>query len=988
MSILPVVAREMSVLARRRSTYITRALTAALAMFVIGWIFLVAVAGMSVAQIGQAVFMGLASLCFVYALLAGIHATSDAISEEKREGTLGLLFLTDLKSYDITLGKLTATSLSSFYALLSVIPTLAFAILLGGVAMADVARVSLVLVNTMFLSLSLGILVSALSTNERRSILTSFLLLAALTIGPFILTMVLTDFEKLPTLGVCISPIYPFMCAFDPNIPDFETKLFYPALIIQHCLAWLCLVRATFLLPSLAHGVALKWRDRFAAAFDQYAYGSVVERKTHRAKLLDRNAFLWLAARERVKPFWAWIIIAIFFVLYLWVAWGFRGILFDLHTSAALLFLVHLVIKLWVTSEVCTRVIQDRRSGAFELLLSSPLSVREIASGQHLALKRILGKPVFVLVLTEIFLMFLALRFMNKPAPADRVLTYLAAISTLLLDLWALKWLGMWLSLFGKSIERVLIATTARIMFAPSILFLALGALLAATLVFHGRRPEYRELLLSWWFFGVVFSISFGSVARRNFLRHCREAVSDQHESPASLAKAAFAKRQSAASVRPYLPAFVLRRPVVSAMTAAVILLVAGVLARRIYWGSELASKVGAIQARNEPTKILEVPKTYAAIPNDENAFAELGRAGAVNRFLGRGVDLRVLHLAGSNYLHGLDATNRNQYASVLKNNQMQFSAFEKLTLYTNAYIDAVGDYRPLRTTDLYGYVELSLVDLMLAADARDVPRLERALERLLHYAKLLRAQPSWYAQYAAGSLLDRLSTAFEPIIYRRLLSDSSLGRLQTMTAKVDSVDVPHRLLLITRALALDPPEELQRYRFGQDKLAATITRIFTEASGVHHQQLVKVLDRFERALAINARSHPEQLAWASGLSALNQGMNPPPSLEQLHDAQIRDVLLRNLRIVTYIRLLETVLAIERYSHKHGEYPTSLEALVPEFLPSPPIDPFSGAVFKWNYSSDGPMLWSVGPNGQNDDGAVGFNGSADLTFHFWNQNRE
>src|SRR5687768_13280584 len=103
---LPVVAREMSVLSRRRGTYLARSATAALAMFVIGWVFLVAVAGLSVAHIGRAIFIGLASLSFLYALLVGIHATSDAISEEKREGTLGLLFLTDLRSYDITFGKL------------------------------------------------------------------------------------------------------------------------------------------------------------------------------------------------------------------------------------------------------------------------------------------------------------------------------------------------------------------------------------------------------------------------------------------------------------------------------------------------------------------------------------------------------------------------------------------------------------------------------------------------------------------------------------------------------------------------------------------------------------------------------------------------------------------------------------------------------------------------------------------------------------------
>ena len=45
-----------------------------------------------------------------YCLLSGVWFTADCLSEEKREGTLGLLFLTDLKGYDVVLGKLVATS--------------------------------------------------------------------------------------------------------------------------------------------------------------------------------------------------------------------------------------------------------------------------------------------------------------------------------------------------------------------------------------------------------------------------------------------------------------------------------------------------------------------------------------------------------------------------------------------------------------------------------------------------------------------------------------------------------------------------------------------------------------------------------------------------------------------------------------------------------------------------------------------------------------
>jgi hypothetical protein len=982
MSTFPVVAREMSVLSRRRSTYIGRTITVGLAMFVFGWVFLVAMAGLSVAQIGRAIFVGLASLSFLYALLAGIHATSDAISEEKREGTLGLLFLTDLRSSDITFGKLAATSLNAFYALIGIIPTLSLAVLLGGVAMTDVARVSLVLANTMFLSLSLGMLVSALSVNERRAIFAALIALSVLTLGPMIITMVATGFESLPTIGIWLSPLYPFLCVFNPtgSMPGFDTGMFFPALIAHHLLGWLCLARATSLLPGFILGTPLKWSDRLAARFDEYVYGSPAQRLEHRRQLLDRNAFLWLSSRERVKPLWAWIVVAIFFTLYLWVAWGFRGILFDLHTSATLLFLVHLVLELWVVSEVCNRIIHDRRSGAMELLLCSPLGVREIARGQDLALRRIFGGPVLVLVAVEVFLMFLALKFMAKPAPADRILTYLAAISTLLLDFWALKWLGSWLCLFGKSMERVLIATVARVMVAPWLIFLGFAASLAAFLAFYARRPEYHDLLLSWWLLSVGFSLWFGFFARRNFLRHCREVVSDQHETPSALAKAALRQKPIPAARKWVIPALARRRPMASAFALIVILLVAGLLVRRIYWGTQLASKLEAIRARNEPTGLLEITKAYPPVSRSKNAFAAFTDAGAVNRLMVRGWDWRILPLSGSNYIHGLDATNREMLVSVLKRNAIQFEALEKAGQFTNAYVDPITAVRNARITDLYGYSDLAATDLMLAIDARDAARAEKALERALIYARLLRRQASTYAQGAAFNTILKTTTCFEALVFRKLLPEVTLARMQTLAGSIDSEDVLRKQLLIARALAIDPPAELMPAVFGQDALTAT-RRAMTEAIGTRQLQLTRILERFDEAVALTGKGHFERLMWTTNLAFFVDGN--VQSVEEFHEGQIRDAIGGDVRLVAEIRLLEAAIAVERYFQKTAAYPASLEALIPEFLPAPPIDPFSGKAFGWRISSEGPMLWSVGPNGKDEGGAIGFGGSADLTFHFW-----
>src|SRR3974390_3432096 len=118
MTFLPIVNRELRVAARRHSTYWVRLLLA-MAAVLIGFFLYLANTRTPRAEVAQQIFGGLAFLALIYGLASGRRFTADCLSEEKREGTLGLLFLTDLNGYDVVLGKLTATSVSAFFGLLA-----------------------------------------------------------------------------------------------------------------------------------------------------------------------------------------------------------------------------------------------------------------------------------------------------------------------------------------------------------------------------------------------------------------------------------------------------------------------------------------------------------------------------------------------------------------------------------------------------------------------------------------------------------------------------------------------------------------------------------------------------------------------------------------------------------------------------------------------------------------------------------------------------
>lgn len=93
------------------------------------------------------------------------------------------------------------------------------------------------------------------------------------------------------------------------------------------------------------------------------------------------------------------------------------------------------------------------------------------------------------------------------------------------------------------------------------------------------------------------------------------------------------------------------------------------------------------------------------------------------------------------------------------------------------------------------------------------------------------------------------------------------------------------------------------------------------------------------------------------------------PSLER--------ALELHYRVLGERRATVTALALRLYELEHGARPEALAALVPEYLPALPADPFSagGAPLGYLPHADEPLLYSVGKNGLDDGGAYALRSS-------------
>src|SRR5262245_51565625 len=101
MTFLPIVERELRTAARQRATHRMRLAAALLALVI--WFLFSVFGNFTSPQRAQLIFGAIGILSLGFAMLAGAFLTADCLSEERREGTLGLLFLTDLKGHDVVL---------------------------------------------------------------------------------------------------------------------------------------------------------------------------------------------------------------------------------------------------------------------------------------------------------------------------------------------------------------------------------------------------------------------------------------------------------------------------------------------------------------------------------------------------------------------------------------------------------------------------------------------------------------------------------------------------------------------------------------------------------------------------------------------------------------------------------------------------------------------------------------------------------------------
>lgn len=487
MTFSPVIERELRVAERKHIAFWVRLGAALLAASLLTVLF----AAGSIPIFGSPVNLGVRFefnlmkwLAFAFACGAGVFLTADCLSEEKREGTLGLLFLTPLRGFEVVLGKLLSRSIEAVCALLALLPVVAITILLGGVGGPELFRTALAVGNALLLSLAAGLFVSAISRESLKAINATLLLMLLLLAGLPLLDLLLRQW---PASAPFARLQHANPWALMQSAGGFSTRAFWPQLALQHALAWGFVALACVISPR-------SWQDRVIRATTEQrgirgrwlAAGRTARKRADR-RLLDQDPPRWLAAREMTVIGIVWFCLVLAWSVLATVGW-FQG-----RTAAGMAAhfcgsILAFLMMFWLSSAAAKFFVELKQTNALELLLVTPVTFPQIVRAQWRTLLRQFIGPLIALVLLQAVggYVFISQMFTNLTPPAGitqppgmvnfnpahyYLANWIAGILGGLANFAALAWFGMWMGLTSRKTGLAVLKTLGIVIILPSVVF-------------------------------------------------------------------------------------------------------------------------------------------------------------------------------------------------------------------------------------------------------------------------------------------------------------------------------------------------------------------------------------------------------------------------------------------------------------------------------------------------------------------------------------
>jgi ABC-type transport system involved in multi-copper enzyme maturation permease subunit len=385
---LPIVLREFTVAARRKRTFVIRGAFAGLLALVTLLFLLMQLLPFRTSAAGYYFLKTMSWQVFGLLFILSPALTCGCITDEKQQGTLGLLFLTNLNSGDVVLGKFVSRAMDVLLLFLSALPFLFVPVLLGGVGLDQALATSLAVLSLLVLASSVGVFCSTVARGTVQAVVFAYA-------GLLIYTVVMTVLPQVNSVLSWVGQGHRAVAWFDQlraaspvsglihgNTHDALISLGWSSAI-----AVVMLGSSIWLLPRRLHRESFStrwWRNRERTATP----AAPRPVRTRSRALLERNPILWLHFGRGGRWVWQVVVVA---VLLVGIVWGYALVPGETGRSALTIsvasvgWLLAFFIKMLILFFLARSLALEREEGSLELLLSTPLSNQQIVRGKILS---------------------------------------------------------------------------------------------------------------------------------------------------------------------------------------------------------------------------------------------------------------------------------------------------------------------------------------------------------------------------------------------------------------------------------------------------------------------------------------------------------------------------------------------------------------------------------------------------------------------------
>jgi ABC-type transport system involved in multi-copper enzyme maturation permease subunit len=358
MNAAALIVRELRVEARRGANYWLRVLAAG--VLILTFASIMVAAPPDPAAWGATLFAGL-NLTLLYAVWILVPLmTADCISREKREGTLGLLFLTPLTVLDVIASKVAIHALRALTLFLAAVPLVGLPLIFGGVDWRWVLVAAVGQANAVLLAIAAGIYASTRGGTAIQVMVRA----EAYALGLAVLSAFGSWFLAQAVPGIWMGSVW--LASLVGGSIICSLVLFALMLLVS-----VRRLRRTWQQESAALEQPL-WLLLFSTSDFWQAFFHWDKSRT-----LDRNPVAWLQEYSWTARLtkWGWFVLVLLveFVVFVWDG-SYRSPLWQPAVILAL--------GLGIAFSAVASFRREQETGLLELLLVTPLSERHLLRGR------------------------------------------------------------------------------------------------------------------------------------------------------------------------------------------------------------------------------------------------------------------------------------------------------------------------------------------------------------------------------------------------------------------------------------------------------------------------------------------------------------------------------------------------------------------------------------------------------------------------------